>query len=269
MLGFARRSCMVNGLRVRPSLFQSRSGLPVSAACLVANAARQTLSDLLGAPVSLKLLEPVVPDSAGWSSIGADALVFAVRGAQSDAAIVLRAHDALALACAALGERIESPRGLSTIAAELAARLAPAPCGSLTAVSGSRDARQIDRLKTLEGYLTYFELIVEEPAPARIGIALSREPQSQIAPGLSTADLHEIDVRLGVEIAHGFLPRRCGQARFRARRYRALIGSRRHSGPGSMWELGRAPRARDKMTAARGLAVLGGLSVRVSVEAGA
>jgi len=123
-LGFARRSCVVNGLRVRPSFFQSRSMLPVSAACLVANSARQTLSDLLGTVVSLKLLEPIVPDGAGWSSIGADALVFAVRGAHSDAAIVLRPHDALALACAALGERTESPRCLSTIETELAARIA-------------------------------------------------------------------------------------------------------------------------------------------------
>jgi flagellar motor switch/type III secretory pathway protein FliN len=206
MLGFARRSCVVNGLRVRPSFFQSRSTLPVSAACLVANAARQTLADLLGAAVSLKLLEPVIPDGAGWSSIGAGALVFAVRGAHSDAAIVLRADDALALACAALGERIESPRGLSAIEAELVARIASALCGSLTPVCGVRDARQIARLKTLEGYVTYFEVIVEEPARARIGIALSRETQSPSAPGLSTADLHEIDVRLRVEIAHGFVP---------------------------------------------------------------
>jgi len=205
MLGFARRSCTVNGLRVRPSLFQSRSTLPVSAACLVANAARQTLSDLLGGHVSLKLLEPVVPDREGWNTIGASALIFAVRGAQSDAAIVLRAHDALALACAALGERIESPRGLSTIENELAARIASALCSSLAPVCGLRDPRQIDRAKTLEGYVTYFELILEEPVPARIGIALSREPQSHVAPGLKPADLHEIDVRLGVEIAHGFL----------------------------------------------------------------
>jgi len=205
-LGFARRSCVVNRLRVRPSFFRSRSMLPVSAACLVANSARQTLSDLFGSVVSLKLLEPVVPDGAGWNSIGADALVFAVRGAHSDAAIVLRPHDALALACAALGERTESPRGLSTIETELAARIASALCGSLSAVCGVRDPRQIDRRKTLEGYLTYFELIVEEPVSARIGIALSREPQSQSAPGLSISDLHEIDVRLGVEIAQGLLP---------------------------------------------------------------
>ncbi len=205
-LGFARRSCVVNGLRVRPSFFQSRSTLPVSAACLVANAARQTLSELLGAEVTLKLLEPVIPDAAAWSSIGASALIFAVRGAQSDAAIVLRAHDALTLACAALGECVESARSLSTIEAEVTARIASALCACLTAVCGLPDARHADRVKTLEGYVTYFELVVEDPARVRIGIALSREPASHIVPKLSTAHLHEIDVRLGAEVAHGFLP---------------------------------------------------------------
>ncbi len=206
MLGFARRSCIVGGRRIRPSLFESRSTLPVPAACLVANGARQILSDLLGAPVSLKLLEPVIPGEAGWSSIGADALVFAMRGAQSDAAIVLRAQDALALACAALGERAESLRGLSAIENELAGRIASALSSSLSPVCASRDPRQVNRAKSLEGYVTYFELILEEPVQARVGIALSREPQSQVAPGLKTGDLEEIGICLRVEIAHGFLP---------------------------------------------------------------
>jgi flagellar motor switch/type III secretory pathway protein FliN len=206
MLGFARRGCIVNGRRIRPSVFEPRSTLPVSAACLVANAARRTLSELLGVPVRLKLLEPVLPDSAGWSSIGTNAQVFAVGGEHSDAAIVLRAHDALALACAALGERAEGPRDLSAIENELAARIAAALCASLTPVCGARDPRQIERVTTLAGYVAYFELILEEPVEARIGIALSREPRSQIVPALTPADLHEIDVRLGVEIAHAFLP---------------------------------------------------------------
>jgi flagellar motor switch/type III secretory pathway protein FliN len=205
-LGFARLSCNVEGRRIRPSVFESRSTLPVSAACLVANAARQTLSDLFGVPVSLKLLEPVLPDRAGWSSIGSQALVFAIRGAQSDAAIVLRAQDALALVCAALGEGAGGPRGLSTIENELAARMASALCGALAPVCGMRGAGPIDRAKALEGYLTYFELILDEPVQARIGIALAREPQPQVAPGLAAAGVHDIDVRLSVEIAYGFLP---------------------------------------------------------------
>jgi flagellar motor switch/type III secretory pathway protein FliN len=206
VLGFARRSCMVNQRRIRPSLFEFRSALPVSAACLVANAARQTLSDLFGAPVLLKLLEPVLPDGAGWSSIGTDALVFVVRGEQSDAAIVLRANDALALACAALGERAEGLRGLSSIESELTARIAGALRGSLVPVSGACDSRQIERSRTLEGFVTYFELILEEPVRARIGIALSREPHSQVVPAIRPVDLHDVDIRLTVEIAHGFLP---------------------------------------------------------------
>lgn len=204
-LGFARRCCVVNGRRIRPSLFESRSTLPVSAACLVANTARQTLSELFGAAVSLQLLEPVLPDRAAWSDIGADALVFALRGEHADAAIVLRSEDALALACAALGEVPSGPRELSGVESELAARIAGALSSSLAPICGLRES-SMQRTKMLEGYLAYFELIVEQPVAARIGIALSREPVPPIAAGLKVGDLHEIEIRLSVEIAHAFLP---------------------------------------------------------------
>ena len=206
VLGFARSSCSMQGRRVRPSVFESRSALPVSAACLVANAARQTLSDLFGVPVGLKLLEPVLPDGSGWTSIGAQALIFTIRGVQSDAAIVLRGQDALALVCAALGEGAGGPRGLSAIETELAARIAAALCGALAPVCGAGNAGRVERAKNLAGYLTYFELIVEEPVQARIGIAVAREPQPQIVPALTAADVRDIGVRLSVEIAYGLLP---------------------------------------------------------------
>jgi len=205
-LSFARFSSIIEGRRIRLSLFQSRSTLPVSAACLVANAARQTLSELFALPISLKLIEPILPDSAGWESIGAQALVFTVRGTHSDAAIVLRGQDALALVCAALGEQSDEPRGLSAIENELAARIASALRGALASICGSIGSDRIERVNSLEGYLTYFELIVETPVQARIGIALAREPQSQIVPAIKPDDVRNIHVRLTVEIAHAHLP---------------------------------------------------------------
>src|SRR5579872_5050025 len=121
VLGFERSGCMVTGHRVRASRFETRSLLPVSAACLVANAARQTLSELFGAAVSLRLLEPVLPDGDAWACICDGALMYAVRGERCDGAFVLRRNDAVALAGAALGERVECSRALSVIENELIA----------------------------------------------------------------------------------------------------------------------------------------------------
>jgi len=204
-LGFERRCIVVCGRRVRASLFESRSALPISAACLVANAARETLAGLFGAPVSLRLLEPVLPDGAGWNCICADAQIFGVRGESADAAFVLRRDDALALAGATFGEHVQGRRPLSAIETELLARVVSALGGTLAPVCGAREGSRMSRMSTLDGFLTYFEIILEEPVQARIGIAMSREPQPQVVPGVDVRDLDSIELDLSVEIAHGFL----------------------------------------------------------------
>jgi len=204
-LGFERRCRIVGGRRVRASLFESRSTLPVSAACLVANAARQTLAGLFGTAVTLRLLEPVLPDRAGWGCIGADARIFAVRGENADAAFVLRREDALAIAGAAFGERVAGQRALSAIEAELLARVVSALCETLGPVCGARKDSRISRTSNLDGYVTYFEIILEEPVEARIGIAMSREPSPHVVSAFRADDLEGIELDLSVEIAHGFL----------------------------------------------------------------
>lgn len=205
MLGFERRCSVVCGRRVRASLFESRSALPVAAACLVANSARETLAGLFGAPVSLRLLEPVLPDGAGWKCIGADAQIFGVSGESADAAFVLRRDDALALAGATFGERVQGTRPLSAIETELLARVVSALGGTLAPICGAREGSRMLRMSRLDGFLTYFEIILEEPVQARIGIAISREPQPRVVPGIGVGDLKGIEVELSVEIAHGFL----------------------------------------------------------------
>ena len=94
VMGFEPHANVINGRRVRASRFEKRSLLPVSAACVVANGVRQTLGELLGATVAVRLLEPVLPAREAWSQICAGAIVFAISGESSDAALVLRADDA-------------------------------------------------------------------------------------------------------------------------------------------------------------------------------
>lgn len=205
VLGFERSARVAGGRRVRDAIFVRRSLLPVAAACLVANAARETLTELLGA-ATVRLFEPVIPDEAAWNCIADGAEIFAVRGSVADAAFVLRHDDALALAGAAFGEHTMAARSLSALEAELLARIVAALCGTLAPVCGARKDSHVERLGGLAGFVTYFELLLEEPVAARIGVALSREPAPQAVPSLGIAQLEAIELDVAVEIAHGFLP---------------------------------------------------------------
>ena len=206
VIGFDPVSRMMHGRRVRALRFATRSMLPVSAACVVANGARQTLADLLGSPVTLRLLEPVLPSREAWAHVCDGALMYAVRGEQSDAAFVLRHDDALALAGAALGERVEDRRPLSVIESALISRMAGAMSGALAAVCGMQRAGRVSKVSKLEGFTTYFELIVEQPVSARIGVALSREPRPAVHPAITFELLRSVDLELSAELAHTFLP---------------------------------------------------------------
>ena len=78
--------------------------LPVSAACIVASGVRETLGALFGAPVALKLYEPMIPNAAAWGAIVRNAHVYRLRGTLIDAAVIVRPEDARALAAGAFGE---------------------------------------------------------------------------------------------------------------------------------------------------------------------
>jgi flagellar motor switch/type III secretory pathway protein FliN len=194
---------MTNG-RVRAVRFAPRSSLPVSAACVVANGVRETLSALLAAPVFLRLLAPVVPDARGWSAIRAGALIFRVRGPVCDAAFVLRPDDALALASSAFGEEPGGSRNLSAVEQEVLVRALRGIAGSLAPVCG-RELSPLERILDIDGYMTYFELLVERPAAARIGVALSRDPVSRASGSLRLDDLGSVEIEVRAEFASGTL----------------------------------------------------------------
>lgn len=201
-LAFERTVEVVNGRRVRRASFVRRSSLPVSAACVVANGVRETLSAVLPAPVSLRLLEPAIPDAGAWAAICDGARMYGVRGAIADAAFILRPADALALAAAAFGESPHEDRALSPLEREVVMRALRTAAGALSSVCG-RELSPLEPILDVRGYVTYFELLVERPTPLRMGIALSRDPAPLAAAALRIEDLLDVQVELGVQFARG------------------------------------------------------------------
>jgi len=201
-LGFApaSRHRSHEGKRIRELRFERRSSLPASAACVVANGVRETLTALLGAPVLLRLFEPVIPDPIAWKAVARDAMLYRVRGSVADAAIVLRASDAIAFASAAFGEpAAPCARALSPIERDIVDRAANAIAANLTAVCGARESHPIERIAAIDGFVSFFEMSIEQPVESRIGIALSRDPVPEPRGALDVA--HLADVRVCVDAA--------------------------------------------------------------------
>jgi len=189
--------------------------LPTSAACVVANGVRETLTSLIGAPIAMRLFEPAIPSPRAWGTIVCDAALYRVRGNVADAAVVLRASQACALAAAIFGEpSSEQParRELSPLENEVLERVVKAIATNLGVVCGARDALTVERVSGIASFVTYFELLVETPVAARIGIALSREPSAEPRGGLELAHLKGVRVAAPLvldlgEIAAGSLAR--------------------------------------------------------------
>ena len=160
---------------VRRGTFEERSLLPVSAACIVANAMRERLTTLCGRCVDLRLWPPAVPCASAWETILRGAQLHVIRGSLCDAAFVLRPFDAQALATLLFGERPceHAERALSPLESEITRRAIAAVAVTLAPVCGEGT---VEPRSSRTSFVTYFELHVLEPAPLCIGIALSREP---------------------------------------------------------------------------------------------
>jgi hypothetical protein len=194
------------GRRVREARFEERSALPVSAACLASSGVRETLASLLGVAVSVRLLEPVIPSPEAWATIARGATLYRLRGTVADAAIVLRPRDAAAIAGAAFGEGpVASPseRELSPLERDVLDRTVAAMAGTLHAVCGTRERETLERVATIRGFVTYFEIAIEAPTQARIGIALSRDPAPEPHGTLTIDDLADLALvpNVAVEVA--------------------------------------------------------------------
>lgn len=203
-LTFAETSEHADGRRIRRALFRERSLLPVSAACVVANAARELLGSMTGGAVPVRLFEPVVPDARAWEAVARDAYCFGVRGSASDAAIVLRPPDALALAAWLFGESGAAARGLSAVEESVLSRCVAALSGTLVPVCGNLTGPPV-RLAAIPGMATYFELSIGSKA-VRIGIALAREPAGAAGPTLDASVLRHVEIELRARVGPIELP---------------------------------------------------------------
>ncbi len=208
-LAFRTAAGYVGGRRISNASFEARSSLSASAACLVASGMREALAALLGTPATLRLLEPAIPSPHAWAAILEDAALYRLRGDRADAALVVRPGDALALAGAAFGEPPERgrrpERPLSAIEADVVGRTLAALVPSLAAVCGGGE-RRLERVAAIAGFVTYFELAIETPVEARIGVALSRDPEPDRSGRFELGDLADVRLAPRVELGLGTMP---------------------------------------------------------------
>jgi hypothetical protein len=183
--------------------FEERSMLPVSAACVVASGVRETLGALFGEAVTLKLFEPMIPQASAWCTIMRDAKVYCVRGATIDAAVILRPEDASALAGAAFGEREARALTLSTLERTVLERIVRAIATQISPICGTAAELSVDVQPDLRAVCTFFELQIERPVRARIGIALSRDPLPEPQCRVGVDDLLGLEVDLSVRVDVG------------------------------------------------------------------
>lgn len=203
-LGFSVGSQWQGGQRIRRAVFEERSMLPVSAACIVASGVRETLSSLFGEAVMLKLYEPTIPTPAGWNAIGRDATIYRVRMANTDAAVIVRPADASALAAAAFGERGARAAALSSLERTVLERTVQAIALQFGPICGSGTREfTLEPLADLHGFATFFELQIEHPIVSRIGIALRRDPPPQAHPGIGLDELNNLSLELTVRVDLG------------------------------------------------------------------
>ncbi|HEY2475681.1 MAG TPA: hypothetical protein VGI19_12905 [Candidatus Cybelea sp.] len=181
--------------RVRKPVFNRRSSLPASAACVVANGVREALARLFAKPVELRVLEPSIPTEAAWHAIVRDALLYRVCGSVADAVVVLRPADALALTAGLFGERPSGcAKALSPFERDVLDRTIDTLAAHLGSVCGTRESHAIESIAKIQGFTTYFELSLVAPIVARVGIALSRDPAGEPSSRIEALHLAEVPI---------------------------------------------------------------------------
>lgn len=190
--------------RVRAIRFVPRSLLPLGAAQVIANGVREALAAAVGADVALRLFPPALPETAAWHAILHDARVYRFGGPSSEAFVILRAADAAALVAAAFGETEPVSQQLSPLECSALDRVVRMLAAQFGALCGG--APQIESVEEPEALTTFFELQLERPVRARIGVALRREPAALPAGMLTIDDLADIPIELRVTMEIGSMP---------------------------------------------------------------
>jgi len=207
-LVFGDPHALPDGRVLRTACFAPRSSLRASAACLVANGAREQLSRLLALELETEVTEPAVLDAAARAVLFAGGFAYRVRGHGCDAFVALRAAEAKRLVAAAFGELETSADAslsaleratLERLASALTALCAPL-CGAVRAVQAETPERAAREAQT------YFEVRTGGRVCASVGFALTRDPAEPSAgESFALEDLEDIEIPCRVEFARGAL----------------------------------------------------------------
>jgi hypothetical protein len=182
-----------------------RSALPLAAACFVANGIRETLSSVLETPVDVRLFPASLPERDGWAAVLRTATCYRLRGPAAEAVLILRHADGCALAMAGFGEpEASSSMTLSPMERTVCDRIITALAGALSAICGA--TVQPERIADPGSLATYFELQIERPVFARLGVGLRRDPVAVAVPALELADLADILIKVRVRFVLSRIP---------------------------------------------------------------
>ena len=207
-LTFGEPETLADGRVIRSARFVPRSSLPASAACLIANGAREQLSRLLALDLETEVTEPAVLDAAARAVLFAGGFAYRVRGHGCDAFVALRAPEAKRLVAAAFGEletagdatlSVLERATLERLASALTALCAPL-CGAVRAVSAESPERAAREAET------YFEVRTGGRVAASVGFALTRDPaEPEAAEPFVLEELEDVEIPCRVEFARGAL----------------------------------------------------------------
>ncbi len=180
-----------NGRGVRPARFVPRTSIPVGAACLVANALRETLHEVFGERCELTLGEPAAIGPAAWDMLSRDAYCFLTRGRQTDIVLVVPNAHARTLVLRAFGEGEPlGPAALSVLEVHAVERIAARCASAFDALCAERrGATQRVEPAALPLCVAYFDIHIQAPIAIDIGIGIVRDlpepgPAGRFAPSL-------------------------------------------------------------------------------------
>jgi flagellar motor switch/type III secretory pathway protein FliN len=195
-----------HGRALREIGFARRSGLPLSAACLVANGVREHFGRLLGRALETEVIAPVVPAAHLFRVLFQEAIIRRVRGRLCEAFIAVRPDDARRFIAVAFVEPERGPTALSQVERLTLDRLfAVLPplcvplCGDVRGVSAEIPERAAAEART------YFEVRIASGVDAALGFALTVDPLQESVPALALEDLQDLELECAVECARGTL----------------------------------------------------------------
>ena len=194
-------------LGLRRARFVRRPGIPLDAACVVANGVREVLRELLGESCAVVLGEPVAVDASLWRALTDDALVFVTPGRATDVAFVLARRDARRLLDAAFREERSPYAAWSSLERDAIERIAARCAVACDVLCAERrgPTRAADPTAVNAG-VAFFDIRIGRPLEVTLGVGLLRElAEPMPAASLAPAALADVPVELHAVLGVGEL----------------------------------------------------------------